>query len=47
MNYKLKKVWIKNEKNELIDELQVRLFSDLHLEYDNSFKIPNIQKNQI
>ena len=47
MNFKLKKVWIKNEKNELIDELQVRLFSDLHLEYDYSFKIPNIQKNQI
>lgn len=29
------------------DELEVRLFSDLHLEFDDTFKIKNLKPNQI
>jgi predicted phosphohydrolase len=36
-----------NSNNILLPFLEVRLFSDIHLEFEHTFRIPNLKKNQV
>lgn len=36
-----------DDSGSLLKDLDIRIFNDIHLEFDNSFKIPNIKKNQV
>lgn len=47
MNFVKKEISILNMKNKLINVLDVRLFNDLHLEFENSYRIQKIKRNQI
>lgn len=43
----MKELLLYNQNGDLLEELEVRLFSDLHLEFENTFRIPNLKTNQI